>query len=105
MLIFFPDFLPAMQSRSIGHVVFVSNILGHIALPDFSSVSASHHALRAFADTFRAEVSPDGIKVTVASLATHANVKHSHIIDGSGKLLRKLSMLINVFIDNISTLF
>ena len=66
--------LPSMQESS-GHIVFVSSSLGKMSLPECSGFAASQHAINAFADALRAEVADEGIRITVASLASIANNK------------------------------
>lgn len=56
-----------MVNRKEGHVVFLSSVQGLIALPDRSAYGASKHALQAFADSLRAEISRHNIHVTVVS--------------------------------------
>ncbi|XP_059484774.1 dehydrogenase/reductase SDR family protein 7-like [Neocloeon triangulifer] len=59
--------LPHMIKEQSGHIVAVSSIQGRIALPNRAAYSASKHAMQAFSDSLRAEVSDKGIKVTVVS--------------------------------------
>ncbi|KAK9870495.1 hypothetical protein WA026_008052 [Henosepilachna vigintioctopunctata] len=59
--------LPSLIKRKNGSIVFISSIQGLIALPDRSSYCASKHALQAFADSLRAEVSSYNIAVTIIS--------------------------------------
>lgn len=59
--------LPSMVKRQIGHVCFISSVQGKFALPHRSAYSASKHALQAFADSLRAEVSNKNITVTCIS--------------------------------------
>ncbi|GAB6020439.1 hypothetical protein CHUAL_003132 [Chamberlinius hualienensis] len=58
--------LRSMQRQQSGHIVAVNSIQGKIAIPYRSSYAASKHAMSAFFDCLRAEVSADNIKVTVA---------------------------------------
>jgi NADP-dependent 3-hydroxy acid dehydrogenase YdfG len=46
-----------------GQIVFVNSSAGLEARPGAGLYSAAEHALRALADTFRAELNPDGIRV------------------------------------------
>jgi len=59
--------LPSMIERKQGKIVFVSSIVGRFAVPYCSSYTASKHALQAFADCLRSEISKDNIKVMVSS--------------------------------------
>jgi dehydrogenase/reductase SDR family protein 7B len=56
--------LPAMLARGSGHIVNMSSVAGYVATPLRSTYSASKHALRAWSDSLRAEVSGRGIAVT-----------------------------------------
>lgn len=59
--------LPAMVKQTDGRIVFISSVQGKFALPYRSAYSASKHALQAFSDSLRAEISAKGIKVTCIS--------------------------------------
>jgi NAD(P)-dependent dehydrogenase (short-subunit alcohol dehydrogenase family) len=55
--------LPALK-RSRGHVVFVNSSAGVASqAPDAALYAATKHGLRAFADSLRQEVNPDGVRV------------------------------------------
>lgn len=64
---FFTAFLPHMVQRKSGHIVFISSIAGKVPIPFRSSFAASKHALQAFSDAMRAELSIHNIKVMVSS--------------------------------------
>ena len=57
--------LPGMLARGAGHIVVVSSIVGHISTPMRSAYAASKHAVHGFFDALRAEVSDQGIRVTL----------------------------------------
>ena len=57
--------LPSMQVRRQGHFIVVTSVLGKFGFPGRSAYCASKHALHGFFDTLRAEVSKDGIQVTL----------------------------------------
>lgn len=57
--------LPRMLERDRGQLVFVSSVLGHVATPLRSTYAASKHAIRAWADSLRAELHGTGVGVTV----------------------------------------
>ncbi|KAF5287079.1 hypothetical protein FQA39_LY16064 [Lamprigera yunnana] len=59
--------LPHMIERQQGHITFISSLQGLIALPHRAAYGASKHAIQAFSDSLRAEISEDGIYVTVVS--------------------------------------
>jgi len=57
--------LPSMRERRSGHFIVVTSVLGKFGLPGRSGYCAAKHALHGFFDTLRAEVSKDGIRVTL----------------------------------------
>ena len=57
--------LPSMRARRQGHFVVVTSVLGKFGFPGRSAYCASKHALHGFFDTLRAEVSNEGIQVTL----------------------------------------
>lgn len=56
-----------MIERNNGTIVFVSSVVGRLPIPYRSSYTASKHALQAFADCLRAEISSHNIHVLVSS--------------------------------------
>jgi NADP-dependent 3-hydroxy acid dehydrogenase YdfG len=56
------SFLPKLRRRR-GQVVFINSSSGLSARPDLAMFSATNHALKALADSLRAEVNADGIRV------------------------------------------
>jgi NAD(P)-dependent dehydrogenase (short-subunit alcohol dehydrogenase family) len=62
-------FLPHLR-RSRGRIVFVSSIAGRSALPFLGPYAASKHALEALADTWRVELRPFGIEVSLVEPGT-----------------------------------
>lgn len=56
-----------MIKRKHGHIVFISSVQGLIAIPERSAYGASKHALQAFGDSLRAEVSRSNVLVTTIS--------------------------------------
>jgi len=59
--------VPSMVGRGSGVVVMVSSVQGRIAVPFRSAYAASKHAIQAFSDCLRAEVSAKGVAVLVVS--------------------------------------
>lgn len=59
--------LPGMIARKSGKIVFISSVAGKVPIPFRSSFAASKHALQAFSDTLRAEVTLHNIKVLVSN--------------------------------------
>jgi NAD(P)-dependent dehydrogenase (short-subunit alcohol dehydrogenase family) len=62
-------FLPHLR-RSRGRIVFVGSIAGRSALPFLGAYAASKHALEALADTWRVELRPFGIEVSLVEPGT-----------------------------------
>jgi NAD(P)-dependent dehydrogenase (short-subunit alcohol dehydrogenase family) len=61
--------LPQLR-RTRGKVVFVGSIAGRSALPFLGPYAASKHALEAIADSFRVELQPFGVDVTIVEPGT-----------------------------------
>ncbi|XP_012534978.1 dehydrogenase/reductase SDR family protein 7-like [Monomorium pharaonis] len=57
--------LPYMIKQQSGHIIAISSVQGRIAIPFRSAYAASKHALQAWYDTARAELSDKNIKFTV----------------------------------------
>jgi dehydrogenase/reductase SDR family protein 7B len=57
--------LPKMLAAKSGQFVVVTSVMGKIGTPFRSGYAASKHALHGFFDSLRAEVSRDGISVTM----------------------------------------
>jgi NADP-dependent 3-hydroxy acid dehydrogenase YdfG len=55
-------FLPSLIERA-GQIVFINSSTGRDARPGVSAFSATNHALRALADSLRAEIETDGVRV------------------------------------------
>lgn len=54
-----------MVARKEGHIAVISSIAGKVGAPKRSGYSASKHALHGFFDCLRAEVTDDGVNVTI----------------------------------------
>src|SRR5204863_2880771 len=61
--------LPQLR-RSRGRIVFVGSIAGRSALPFLGAYAASKHSLEAIADTWRVELRPFGIDVSLVEPGT-----------------------------------
>ncbi len=62
-----PFFLTSKLVHSMvenGHIFFINSVAGKQTFPDWSAYCASKFGLKAFADSFRQESAPRGIKVT-----------------------------------------
>jgi NAD(P)-dependent dehydrogenase (short-subunit alcohol dehydrogenase family) len=57
--------LPMMREQGSGLLMFVSSLLGRMALPFFGPYNASKYALEALADNYRSELSRFGIESVV----------------------------------------
>jgi NADP-dependent 3-hydroxy acid dehydrogenase YdfG len=57
--------LPAMRERRSGYLVFISSLLGRVALPMRGGYAASKWALEAIAETLAAEIAAFDVKVTL----------------------------------------
>jgi len=57
--------LPAMLKAKTGHFVVISSVMGKIGTPKRSAYAASKHALHGFFHCLRAEVTDDGLHVTL----------------------------------------
>ena len=62
-------FLPKLRATR-GRIVFMGSIAGRSALPFLGAYGASKHALEAIADSFRVELHPFGIGVTIVEPGT-----------------------------------
>lgn len=56
--------LPSMLARGSGQIVNMSSVAGYVGTPLRSAYCASKHALRAWSDSLRSEVSGRGLSVT-----------------------------------------
>ncbi|GAA3827229.1 SDR family oxidoreductase [Nocardioides panacisoli] len=57
--------LPLLRSAPGGRVVLISSMSGRVALPFLGPYAASKHALEAIGDSWRRELAPSGIRVSV----------------------------------------
>ncbi len=57
--------LPSMIARRSGHIVNISSVYGFIGGDGYAAYCASKFAIRGFSDALRAELKPQGIKVSV----------------------------------------
>lgn len=75
-----------MIERKKGMIVFVSSVVGRLPIPYRSSYTASKHALQAFADCLRAEVSLHNIQVLVSSPGYVSTEVSRNALTGYGAL-------------------
>ena len=62
-------FLPKLRDTR-GRIVFMGSIAGRSALPFLGAYASSKHALEAIADSFRVELEPFGVGVTIVEPGT-----------------------------------
>jgi NADP-dependent 3-hydroxy acid dehydrogenase YdfG len=77
--------LLSMLRAHQGSVVFVNSSAGMNARASISQYSATKHALKAIADSFRAEVNPDGIRVLSVYPGRTASPQQAAIHQAEGK--------------------
>lgn len=59
------EVLPVFKKQRQGHVMNMSSVVGRKAFPHFGGYSSAMHAITAFTDTLRQELSGSGINVSV----------------------------------------
>lgn len=74
-----------MVARRSGRIVFIGSVQGKVALPQRSAYGASKHALGAFADSLRAEVHADDIRVLLVSAGYINTALSMNALTGSGE--------------------
>jgi NADP-dependent 3-hydroxy acid dehydrogenase YdfG len=78
------QFLP-MLTEARGDIVFVNSSAGRTANPGSGQFSATQHAVRAFAESLRAEINPDGVRVTLLHPGRTATPRQEAIYAGEGR--------------------
>ena len=86
--------LPAMRAAKSGLIINTSSLVGQISPPFFSTYSATKHALEAYTQGLRYEVSPFGIDVALVEpgpfgtglLASGHAPAHSDVLASYGEL-------------------
>ncbi|XP_011502487.1 PREDICTED: dehydrogenase/reductase SDR family protein 7-like isoform X2 [Ceratosolen solmsi marchali] len=76
--------LPYMIKQKFGHIVCTSSVQGKIAIPFRSAYTASKHALQAWCDSARAELSTKNIKITVISAGYIYTALSLNALTGTG---------------------
>jgi NADP-dependent 3-hydroxy acid dehydrogenase YdfG len=79
--------LPALRSRR-GEVVFINSSSGIMAKPQFAQYDSTKHALKALADSLRAEVNSDGVRVLSVYLGRTATEMQARIHEKEHKAYR-----------------
>ena len=57
--------LPGMLARRSGHIVNISSVYGFLGGYGYTAYCASKYAIRGFSDSLRAELKPQGVRVSV----------------------------------------
>lgn len=91
--------LPEMLERGSGHIVVISSLVGKFGTPLRSAYAASKHALHGFFDSLRAEVSRDGIHVSIVCPGYIHTQVSVHALVGSGTEHGKMDRLIEQGMD------
>jgi len=76
-------FLPSL-SRRRGQIVFVNSTAGLAAVAGISQYSATKHALKALADSFREELNPSGVRVLSVYLGRTATPMQAKVCAEEG---------------------
>ncbi len=71
-----------------GQVVFINSSSGIAAKPMTAQYGSTKHALKAIADSFRAEINPHGVRVLSVYLGRTANEMQERIHQMEGKTYR-----------------
>lgn len=79
--------LPALRSKQ-GQVVFVNSTAGLTAAPHLSQYAATKFALKALADSIRAELNPDGIRVLTVYTGRTATPMQQTVCEMEGRPYR-----------------
>ncbi|MCB9795065.1 MAG: SDR family oxidoreductase [Alphaproteobacteria bacterium] len=82
--------LPAMLARGQGHIVNMTSVAAYVAAPLRAFYSASKHALRAWSNTLRAELSGSGVHVTMICPGFVSTKISQHALGGDGEPLMQL---------------
>ena len=79
--------LPLLEGSG-GQIVFINSSAGKTSNPGVGQFSATQHAMRAFADSLRAEVNQRGIRVTVVHPGRTATPRQAEIHSFEGRSYR-----------------
>ena len=78
--------VPHLVSRGSGQVLVVSSVQGLLPVAGRAAYSASKHALQAWADCLRAELSESGVQVSVVSPGYVNTDLSKHALTATGRL-------------------
>ena len=82
--------LPSMLAKKSGQIVPISSVVGYVGTPLRSTYAASKHALHGFFDSLRAEVSKDGIVITIVCPGYIRTNVSRNALTGNGKAFGKM---------------
>ena len=84
--------LPMICSRS-GQIVFINSSAGLVARPNVAAYASTKHALKAIADSLRAEVNASGVRVITVYPGRTATPQQQSIHEQEGKPYRPNQLL------------
>ncbi|XP_058455495.1 dehydrogenase/reductase SDR family protein 7-like [Malaya genurostris] len=84
--------LPSMIQRKEGRIVCISSVQGKFSIPHRSAYGASKHALQAFCDSLRAEMTEHNVKVTLISPSYIRTDLSVNALTGSGDQYGKMDL-------------
>ncbi len=84
--------LPTLRSRQ-GEVIFINSSSGIVAKPQFSQYDSTKHALKALADSLRAEVNAAGVRVLSLYLGQTATEMQAKLYEKQSKTYRPALLL------------
>jgi NADP-dependent 3-hydroxy acid dehydrogenase YdfG len=84
--------LPTLRSRK-GEIVFINSSSAITAKPLFAQYDSTKHALKALADSLRAEVNAHGVRVLSVYLGRTATEMQAKLYEGDGRAYRPQDLL------------
>jgi len=76
------EVLPVMRKQGSGHIMNMSSVVGRKAFPHFGGYSSAMHAISAFTDSLRQELSGSGINVSIIHPALTQTPLLDHVKPG-----------------------
>jgi 3-hydroxy acid dehydrogenase / malonic semialdehyde reductase len=77
--------VPQMRDRSAGHILFTGSSAAHVAFANIAVYSATKAAIAGFAASLRADLSPDGIRVTEIVAGRVETPLYKNILDAKAR--------------------
>jgi NADP-dependent 3-hydroxy acid dehydrogenase YdfG len=84
--------LPLLRARR-GQIIFINSSVGLTAKADVAQYAATKHALKAIADSLRAEVNADGMRVLSVFLGRTASPMQAAVHEDEGRTYRPEQLL------------